>query len=195
MQGGERVWRGVKEGLSGIVARPLQGAREDGVPGFLLGIGRGAVGAVAAPVAGVFGAVSAVSGSVDANLKYWDARPLGRRRKPRWAHALQQQRPGLHESHGQRGSGGGNGEGYLSSSHTDHPYCRLLPLGSYPRPESGTDSIDISRGFGRRSSNHSPFGNRPSPSLRPLAKIQRSERKTRNDKGNLEQKSGAKLEE
>ena len=61
LQGGERVWRGVKEGITGIVVRPMQGAREDGVPGFLVGLGRGAVGAVAAPVAAVFGAVSAVS--------------------------------------------------------------------------------------------------------------------------------------
>ena len=83
VQGGERVWRGVSEGLSGIVVRPLQGAAADGLGGFFAGLGRGAVGAVAAPVAGVFGAVSAVSESVEKNLKYWDRRPMGRRRDPR----------------------------------------------------------------------------------------------------------------
>jgi len=77
------VWRGVSEGLSGIVVRPLQGAAADGLGGFFAGLGRGAVGAVAAPVAGVFGAVSAVSESVEKNLKYWDRRPMGRRRDPR----------------------------------------------------------------------------------------------------------------
>jgi len=68
--GGERVWRGVAEGLAGLVVRPLQGAAASGLPGFLVGLGRGAVGALAAPVAGVLGAVSAVSESVDANLRY-----------------------------------------------------------------------------------------------------------------------------
>mmetsp|Transcript_36056 Transcript_36056/g.46469 ORF Transcript_36056/g.46469 Transcript_36056/m.46469 type:complete len:364 (-) Transcript_36056:277-1368(-) len=81
--GGERVWRGVTDGLTGIVVKPLEGAAEDGVSGFIFGLGRGAVGAVTNPVAGVLGALSAVTESVDANLKYWDKRPMGQRRPPR----------------------------------------------------------------------------------------------------------------
>ena len=49
--GGERVVRGIADGLTGIVARPLEGAAADGLPGFLAGLATGAVGAVAAPVA------------------------------------------------------------------------------------------------------------------------------------------------
>lgn len=83
VQGGERVLRGVTEGITGIVVRPFEGAQQHGVSGFFMGLGKGVVGVVASPVAGAFGAVSAVSGSVDANLKYWDQRPMGRRRNPR----------------------------------------------------------------------------------------------------------------
>ena len=83
VQGGERVWRGVTEGLAGLVVKPLQGAAADGVGGFFVGLGRGAVGAVAAPVAGVLGGLSTLSLSVDANLKLWDRRPMGHRRDPR----------------------------------------------------------------------------------------------------------------
>jgi hypothetical protein len=105
VQGGERVWRGVAEGLAGIVVRPLEGAASDGVGGFFAGLGRAAVGAVAAPVAGVFGAVSAVSESVESNLKYWDRRPMGRRRDPRAAGAY----------HLPSGSFSGGGGGAVSS--------------------------------------------------------------------------------
>ena len=42
---GNKVW----EGLRGAVTRPLDGAREAGVSGFLQGVGRGAVGLVAKP--------------------------------------------------------------------------------------------------------------------------------------------------
>ena len=41
VQGGERVWRGVSDGITGIVVRPMQGAQKDGVPGFLVGLGQG----------------------------------------------------------------------------------------------------------------------------------------------------------
>ena len=70
-------------GLLGALVRPMQGAQKDGVPGFLVGLGQGVVGVVANPVAGAFGAVSTVAESVDQNLRYWDQRPMGRRREPR----------------------------------------------------------------------------------------------------------------
>ena len=61
----------------------LPGASEHGLAGFVLGAGRGLVGAVARPVAGALGAVSSVAESVDASTHYWDKRPIGRRRVPR----------------------------------------------------------------------------------------------------------------
>jgi hypothetical protein len=46
---------------------------------FVLGCGRGLIGAFAQPVAGALGAVATVAESVDASTHYWDKRPIGRR--------------------------------------------------------------------------------------------------------------------
>ena len=69
--------------MQGLYLAPLEGASEHGLAGFVLGAGRGLVGAVARPVAGALGAVSSVAESVDASTHYWDKRPIGRRRVPR----------------------------------------------------------------------------------------------------------------
>lgn len=59
-------------------------ANDNSVTGFLKGVGRGLVGAVAAPVVGALGAVSRVTESVDASTRYFDTgRKKRRRRRPR----------------------------------------------------------------------------------------------------------------
>ena len=45
--------QGFVEGASGIVTNPFQGAKKEGAKGFFKGVGRGLVGAVAKPTAGV----------------------------------------------------------------------------------------------------------------------------------------------
>ncbi|KAL1519403.1 hypothetical protein AB1Y20_022928 [Prymnesium parvum] len=53
-QGIRAVRGGFSGGLRGIVMQPMQGTREAGAAGFVRGMGRGLVGAVAKPLAGVF---------------------------------------------------------------------------------------------------------------------------------------------
>lgn len=59
----------MRAGLSGLIDRPKEGAREDGFGGLIAGVAKGIVGAVAAPVAGALGAVSRVTEGVDASTR------------------------------------------------------------------------------------------------------------------------------
>lgn len=52
--GAMHLYSGVKSGLSGVVGKPLEGAKEGGVGGFFKGVGVGLVGAVTKPLVGVF---------------------------------------------------------------------------------------------------------------------------------------------
>ncbi|XP_035233156.1 vacuolar protein sorting-associated protein 13A-like [Stegodyphus dumicola] len=52
-QSGKGLVMGVFDGVTGIVTKPLEGARESGVGGFFKGIGKGLIGVVTRPTAGV----------------------------------------------------------------------------------------------------------------------------------------------
>lgn len=45
--------QGVVDGVTGVVTKPIAGAKEEGVEGFFKGLGKGAVGLVARPTAGI----------------------------------------------------------------------------------------------------------------------------------------------
>lgn len=60
----------MKAGITGLIDRPAEGAKEEGLAGFIAGMAKGIVGAVAAPVAGALGAVSRVTEGVDASTRY-----------------------------------------------------------------------------------------------------------------------------
>ncbi|XP_063824261.1 intermembrane lipid transfer protein Vps13 isoform X2 [Ostrinia nubilalis] len=60
---GKGLVMGVFDGVTGVFTKPFEGARDEGVEGFFKGLGRGAVGLVARPTAGV---VDFASGSLDA---------------------------------------------------------------------------------------------------------------------------------
>lgn len=49
--------------MTGVFTKPISGAKEEGVGGFFKGLGKGAVGLVARPTAGV---IDFASGSLDA---------------------------------------------------------------------------------------------------------------------------------
>ena len=51
----------VKKGVGGIFSKPFQGAKQSGLRGFTAGIGKGLLGAVATPIAGVLRAGESVS--------------------------------------------------------------------------------------------------------------------------------------
>ncbi|XP_049870372.1 intermembrane lipid transfer protein Vps13 isoform X3 [Pectinophora gossypiella] len=60
---GKGLVMGVFDGVTGVFTKPIEGAREEGVEGFFKGLGKGAVGLVARPTAGV---VDFAAGSLDA---------------------------------------------------------------------------------------------------------------------------------
>ncbi|KAI5632186.1 SHR-binding domain of vacuolar-sorting associated protein 13 domain-containing protein [Phthorimaea operculella] len=60
---GKGLVMGVVDGVTGVFTKPFEGARDEGVEGFFKGLGRGAVGLVARPTAGV---VDFAAGSLDA---------------------------------------------------------------------------------------------------------------------------------
>lgn len=52
-RGGRGLVMGVFEGVTGVVKKPLEGAKEEGVGGFFKGVGKGMMGLVTRPVTGV----------------------------------------------------------------------------------------------------------------------------------------------
>lgn len=60
---GKGLVMGVFDGVTGVFTKPFSGAKSDGVEGFFKGLGKGAVGLVARPTAGI---VDFASGSFDA---------------------------------------------------------------------------------------------------------------------------------
>jgi vacuolar protein sorting-associated protein 13A/C len=47
------ILQGVVQGVTGIVTKPVEGARQEGVKGFFKGAGKGLVGVVVRPASGV----------------------------------------------------------------------------------------------------------------------------------------------
>nr|XP_060611950.1 intermembrane lipid transfer protein VPS13C [Anolis sagrei ordinatus] len=52
-KGGKGLLRGVVGGVTGIITKPVEGAKKEGATGFFTGIGKGLVGVVARPVGGI----------------------------------------------------------------------------------------------------------------------------------------------
>lgn len=65
VQGGVLMGKSLVYGVTGLVTKPYEGAKEDGVKGFTKGVGKGAVRLVASPFVGVLGAVEKFSTSVN----------------------------------------------------------------------------------------------------------------------------------
>nr|XP_023025337.1 vacuolar protein sorting-associated protein 13-like [Leptinotarsa decemlineata] len=77
--------QGVYSGVTGVFTKPVEGAKEQGVEGFFKGLGKGAVGLVARPVAGV---VDFASGSFDVVKRATDFNEdISRLRLPRFLEA------------------------------------------------------------------------------------------------------------
>jgi len=81
-QGAFALGKGIFDGITGIVVKPVQGARKDGAKGFAKGIGQGVVGVVVKPVAGVFEAVSKTSEGIKNTATYFDKDKILRRVRP-----------------------------------------------------------------------------------------------------------------
>jgi vacuolar protein sorting-associated protein 13A/C len=57
------IVQGVVDGVSGVILKPISGAKQEGVEGFFKGVGKGVMGLVTRPTAGV---IDFASGSFDA---------------------------------------------------------------------------------------------------------------------------------
>ncbi|KAH8307603.1 hypothetical protein KR044_004766 [Drosophila immigrans] len=85
---------GFVDGVTGVVTKPVSGAREQGVEGFFKGLGKGAIGLVARPTAGV---VDFASGSFEAVKRATESSDeVKRLRPPRFQHYDNVLRPYCH---------------------------------------------------------------------------------------------------
>ncbi len=66
LKGGEHFYRTMKTGVKNMYDLPASGATRDGFTGFLKGVGKGFVGALAAPVVATLGGISRVTDTVRA---------------------------------------------------------------------------------------------------------------------------------
>lgn len=57
-EGGGAFAKGLFRGVTGILTKPLEGAKTSGVEGFVQGVGKGIIGAAAQPVSGVLDLLS-----------------------------------------------------------------------------------------------------------------------------------------
>ncbi|CAH8840542.1 unnamed protein product [Trichobilharzia szidati] len=81
-QGGRGLVMGVFHGFTGVVTKPVEGAKKEGVEGFFKGFGKGLVGAVTRPVSGV---VDFASSSFEGIRRLADtAQEVSRVRPPRY---------------------------------------------------------------------------------------------------------------
>lgn len=53
-------------GVTGVITKPIEGAKEDGFGGFFKGVGKGVIGVVAKPVSGVVNMVSKTTSGLEA---------------------------------------------------------------------------------------------------------------------------------
>ncbi|KAH8501006.1 hypothetical protein H0E87_016007 [Populus deltoides] len=87
-EGGGALAKGLFRGVTGILTKPLEGAKNSGVEGFVQGVGKGIIGAAAQPVSGVLDLLSKTTEGANAmRMKITSAitseEQLLRRRLPR----------------------------------------------------------------------------------------------------------------
>lgn len=87
-EGGGALAKGFLRGMTGILTKPLEGAKSSGVEGFVQGVGKGIIGAAAQPVSGVLDLLSKTTEGANAvRMKIASAitseEQLVRRRLPR----------------------------------------------------------------------------------------------------------------
>ena len=66
-EGSEALAKGLFRGVTGILTKPVEGAQEFGVGGFVSGVGKGLVGVAAQPMSGVLDLVSKTADGVNAS--------------------------------------------------------------------------------------------------------------------------------
>ncbi|KAK9819963.1 hypothetical protein WJX72_004515 [[Myrmecia] bisecta] len=66
MEGGEALGLGFYRGFTGLLSKPVEGAKQTGIQGFFKGVGKGIVGAAAQPLSGTLDFMSSAFEGIDA---------------------------------------------------------------------------------------------------------------------------------
>ncbi|XP_045665686.1 vacuolar protein sorting-associated protein 13C isoform X1 [Ursus americanus] len=83
-RGGKGFLRGVVGGVTGIITKPVEGAKKEGAAGFFKGIGKGLVGAVARPTGGIIDMASSTFQGIQRAAE--STEEVSRLRPPRFIH-------------------------------------------------------------------------------------------------------------
>ncbi|XP_006741268.1 vacuolar protein sorting-associated protein 13C [Leptonychotes weddellii] len=83
-RGGKGFLRGVVGGMTGIITKPVEGAKKEGAAGFFKGIGKGLVGAVARPTGGIIDMASSTFQGIQRAAE--STEEVSRLRPPRFIH-------------------------------------------------------------------------------------------------------------
>ena len=160
VQGGSVMLNSLHRGVTGLYRRPMQAIENDeGVAGFVSGVGKGIVGFLVSPVAGALGAFRTVTASVDATLHLWDARPLGRRRPPRrvgllagplrvltdddWLRNLPRDYVDIEDDGAEDGDGDGDGDGLVDGPGREHAINALEQFEEEKSGDFTGDGFDL----------------------------------------------------
>ena len=82
--GANSLFTSVASGIEGLALRPLEGAEQSGASGFVQGLGRGLVGAVTKPAAGLFDLASNVTEGLRNTTTVFEQNDIDRVRLPRY---------------------------------------------------------------------------------------------------------------
>ncbi|KAL0043259.1 hypothetical protein WJX82_006661 [Trebouxia sp. C0006] len=75
VEGGAALGMGIYRGFTGLVTKPVEGAKSKGVGGFFKGVGKGVVGAIAQPISGGLDFASSAFEGIDASKDQLIGRP------------------------------------------------------------------------------------------------------------------------
>ncbi|EPX71146.1 DUF1162 domain-containing protein [Schizosaccharomyces octosporus yFS286] len=84
--GATSFYTGVRSGLSGLALQPVLGARRNGVPGFMKGLGKGMVGVTTKPLVGLFDFASSITEGARNTTTVFDERSIEKIRMSRLVH-------------------------------------------------------------------------------------------------------------
>eukprot|EP00762_Andalucia_godoyi_P001325 ANDGO_04804.mRNA.1 Putative vacuolar protein sorting-associated protein 13A len=83
-QGGKALAKGLFGGIVGLVTKPVEGAKKDGVAGFFKGVGKGIAGVAAKPVSGALTFVAKTTEGVKNTPKFLEGNEVQRILEPRY---------------------------------------------------------------------------------------------------------------
>ncbi|WBW72722.1 intermembrane lipid transfer protein, chorein family Vps13a [Schizosaccharomyces osmophilus] len=84
--GATSFYTGVRSGLSGLALQPVLGARRNGMPGFMKGLGKGMVGFTTKPLVGLFDFASSITEGARNTTTVFDERNIEKIRMSRLVH-------------------------------------------------------------------------------------------------------------